>query len=183
MAEGSSSTAHTQRTIMVQQYFAALVKRFLFNDRGTVLIKFPIRSSRSSFRTRSGTRTKNGPKSAPDPKNGTCLILSLFPSTTPIRFYVRISEFSSHELQNWGEGFTSGPVLAQYQNFHFPGPKMKFPFPAQCPFLDPIFQFSPVLGILFPSFQPLSDSQIKLLFTRFFRMRCALTSKTLNIVY
>ena len=47
MAEGSSSTAHTQRTIMVQQYFAALVKRFLFNDRGTVLIKFPIRSSRS----------------------------------------------------------------------------------------------------------------------------------------
>ena len=47
MAEGSSSTAHTQRTIMAQQYFAALVKRFLFNDRGTVLIKFPIRSSRS----------------------------------------------------------------------------------------------------------------------------------------
>ena len=32
---------------MVQQYFAALVKRFLFNDRGTVLTKFPIRSSRS----------------------------------------------------------------------------------------------------------------------------------------
>ena len=33
---------------------------------------------------------------------------SAFPSTTPIRFYVRISEFSSHELQNWGEGFTPG---------------------------------------------------------------------------
>ena len=33
---------------------------------------------------------------------------STFPSTTPIRFYVRISEFSSHELQNWGEGFTPG---------------------------------------------------------------------------
>ena len=33
---------------------------------------------------------------------------SAFPSTTPIRFYMRISEFSSDEQQSWGEGFTPG---------------------------------------------------------------------------
>ena len=63
MAESSSSTAHTQRTIMVQQYFAASVKRFL-NDRGTVLIKFQIRSSRSlvhpeTFFVRNGIGKEN----------------------------------------------------------------------------------------------------------------------------
>ena len=85
----------------------------------------------------------------------------------------------------------SQAVLAQYGNFHFPAhfpvPKIKFPFPAQCPFLDAIFQFSPVLGILFPQFSAfieLTDKAvIYSIFTNALRVDFKKTEHCLLIIY